>query len=565
MQPPLPGETPGQRLAVLVVIDPSGNRTSVSLQVLPFRIGRQAESHLILRDSRASRNHARIVMEGGDYFVEDLGSRHGTYLNGVRITRERLKNGDQIEFGSPDSYQLIFTMDGGEIDRLLDQMPSAAHLGQSGVSGAATNLAKLRAVMEVARVLQTSLTTQEVLASVVDAALAVTGAERGFLLLRQEGDLEMRVARDNRGMPLREADLKVPRRLIQHALHRRRELLSMNFDPTEAEGIRPEHSVADLDLRSVVCVPLVRIRVSGGQETSMLSTINDTVGVLYLDTRLAKADLSAGNRELLQTLALEASTILENARLLEEERIKQKMEEELSVARQIQQSLAPRFLPREGWFRATGSTEPSLEVGGDYYDVLKVNDDRWAAAVADVSGKGVSSALLASYLQGAFSAFTANASVLDKSLELVNRFLAERNEGGKYATVFCCMLDRDGTLLYVNAGHCAPFIVSPDGTLEVLEATAPPIGLLTEMIFPSEKRLLIRGQKIVIISDGITEAHGESREFFGLDRLRRILTSQAAGSCVALHAAILAGLREFTGDAPQSDDVTLVVLEYHGE
>ena len=297
----------------------------------------------------------------------------------------------------------------------------------------------------------------------------------------------------------------------------------------------------------------------------MLSTVNDTVGVLYMDTRIGKADLSAGNRELLQTLALEASTILENARLLEEERIKQKMQEELSVARQIQQSLAPRFLPSEGWFRATGTTEASLEVGGDYYDVLKVSEDRWAAAVADVSGKGVSSALLASYLQGAFSASTANAGGLEKSMEAINRFLSERSEAGKYATVFYCMLDRDGTMLYVNAGHCAPCIVSPDGTLAVLDATATPIGLLPEMNFPSEKRHLSPGQKIVIFSDGVTEAHGDTPEFFGLARLHRVLAEHASGSCAELHNAIIERLRKFTGDTPQSDDITLVILEYHGE
>src|SRR5204863_4431463 len=194
--------------------------------------------------------------------------------------------------------------------------------------------------------------------------------------------------------------------------HQRRELHSMNFDANSEDGIRPEHSVADLDLRSVVCVPLVRIRVGAGQETSMLSTLNDTVGVLYMDSRLGAADLSAGNRELLQTLALEASTILENARLLEEERGKQKIEEELKLARQIQQSLYPRRLPSQGWFLACGSSVASLQVGGDYFDVLNVNENCWAVALADVSGKGVSSALLACYLQGALSAASHSAQTI---------------------------------------------------------------------------------------------------------------------------------------------------------
>lgn len=552
---------PGVKTASLIVVDPSGNRTTMPVQALPFRIGRQADNQLIMRDSRASRNHARIVMEEGEYFLEDLNSRHGTFVNGVRVARQKLKNSDRIEFGSPDSYQIIFTLDSGEMGKLLEAFP----VGERGTplpAGAAGNLAKLRAVMEVARALQTSLSTQDVLTAVVDAALAVTGSERGFLLLRRIDDLEMRVARDRRGIPLAETDLLVPRRLIQRALQQRRELLSMNFDPGAESGIKPEHSVADLDLRSVVCVPLVRIRVSGGQETSMLSTFNDTIGVLYMDSRIGQADLSAGNRELLQTLALEASTILENARLLEEERQKQKIEEELSVARQIQQSLFPRLLPSTGWFRAQGSSQASAQVGGDYFDVIEVDGSHWASAVADVSGKGVSSALLACYLQGALSAATASLAGIEPAMDMINRFLGERAEAGKYATIFYCMMDSEGKLKYINAGHCAPIVVSSEGKLDSLDTTGVPVGLLPWATFPAAEWQLNAGDKIVIYSDGVSEAHGYSSEFFGTARLRAVIRKHVSASCEQLHEAILEEVRTFTQGAPQADDVTLVVLEY---
>ena len=117
----------------------------------------------------------------------------------------------------------------------------------------------------------------------------------------------------------------------------------------------------------------MRIRTGQGDATSVLSTGSETVGVLYMDSRMAAADLAGGNRELLQTLAIEASTVLENARLLEEERAKQKMEEELRLARTIQQSLLPGKLPADGWLRACGSSVASHEVGGDYFDVTRVN------------------------------------------------------------------------------------------------------------------------------------------------------------------------------------------------
>ena len=193
----------------------------------------------------------------------------------------------------------------------------------------------------------------------------------------------------------------MPREVIRRALDHRRELLSMNFDPVDTVDTRPQNSIADLDLRSVICVPLVRMRAGQGDATSVVSAANETAGVLYMDSRAGAADLAGGNRELLQSLAIEASTVLENARLLEEERAKQKLEEELRLARTIQQSLLPGSMPAAGWLRAAGSSLASREVGGDYFDVTQVTAHCWSAVVADVSGKGVPSALLASLLQGA--------------------------------------------------------------------------------------------------------------------------------------------------------------------
>ncbi len=559
MDPRVPGDE--VLPASLVVVDPSGNRITMPLKTLPFKIGRQTDNHLVLRDSRTSRYHARIFWEGGEYHIQDLESRHGVSLNGQRVEQHRLKHQDKIEFGVEDSYQVIFVLAGTEITRLLNNLPA---LGQPGPlpAGPAGNLAKLRAVMEVARALQTSLSIDDILASVVDAALLVTGAERGFLFLRNEGDLGVRVARDRGGVPLAESDLGVPRRLIRRALETRRELLSMQFDPAGESGIRPEHSVADLDLRAVVCVPLVRIRIGAGQDTNVLDAANDTVGVLYMDSRAGAADLSAGNRELLQTLALEASTILENARLLEEEQAKQKIDKELSLAREIQRSLAPASLPSAGWLRACGSSVPSYQVSGDSYDVLPLSDGSWAAAVADVSGKGVSSALLACFLQGAFATAANTRSDPAQMMGMLNRFLFERTAGEKYATVFCCTVEKIGLLRFVNCGHCAPILVAPSGELDQLDSTGFPVGLLEDVTFESAERWLAPGHKLVIYSDGVTEAHGPGVEFYGLPRLRAAVAANPSASAADLHKAILANVAEFTQGVPQADDVTLVVLEY---
>jgi sigma-B regulation protein RsbU (phosphoserine phosphatase) len=555
---------PSVEPASLVVIDPNGHRTRVPLEPLPFRIGRAPESNLIVRDSRVSRTHARIFAESSAYWIEDCRSRHGTYVNGKRITRHELQNSDRIEFGAQDSYQLIFALDGAELKRLMDQLgASEKNTPAPGMVGG--NLGKLRAILDLARTLQSSFSVDDVLASVVDTALAITGAERGFLLLRHPRGLDTRVARHRKGHKLHETDLRVPREVIHRALQHRRELLSMNFDPISTGETKPQNSVADLELRSVICVPLVRIRAGQGDATSVLATGSETVGVLYMDSRIAAADLAGGNRELLQTLAIEASTVLENARLLEEESIKRRMEEELGLARTIQQSLLPGSLPAKGWMCAAGSSVASREVGGDYYDVTPVTAGCWAAVVADVSGKGVGSALLASLLQGALITATEHPEAMVRRMERLNEFLLGRTGGEKYATVFYGLLNSDGSLHYVNAAHCPPMIVRVGGAIEELETTGMPVGLLEGAEFPSAECRLTPGDKVVIYTDGVTEAQDINGGFFGKKRLRQIATAYGSKSCAAIHDAIQDGVAAFTEGAPQSDDITVVVLEYRGQ
>jgi phosphoserine phosphatase RsbU/P len=552
----LPSEQPlaTGRLPALAVINPSGNRSRIPLEPLPFTIGRQGDNNLVLRDNRTSRAHARIVSENGDYFVEDLDSRHGVFVNGQRVKRHKLTDADRIDFGFQDSYRLVFTLEDDEIRRFMEQMSTQAAAG-------ATNLSKLRSLVEVARALQSSLSTQDVLAAVVDAALSVTGAERGFLLLKNNEELDVSVARDRRGAALGPEDLGVPRTLIHRALRTRRDMLSMTFDPLGEGGIRPEMSVADLELRSVVCVPLIHVRTGSMQDT-IAQSLNDTVGVLYMDSRGSAADLSLGNREILQTLALEASTILENARLLEEERGKRHLEEELDLARTIQQGLLPNDLPSKGWFRAAGSSITSRQVGGDYFDVHPAGPDAFACVIADVSGKGVSAALLAALLQGAFLLASEGPAQIENVMSSINRFLTERAKGEKYATVFYCTVDRSGELRWSNAGHPKPILVRANSDLISLDSTGLPLGMLEVASYEVKSMQLQPGDKVVLYSDGLSEAESEDGEFFDRKGFRETLRANASLGCVEFHSKLVEAVEDFSEGAELADDITTLVLEY---
>jgi phosphoserine phosphatase RsbU/P len=534
----------------LVVVEPGGHHFQMSLEPVPFRVGRHEENHLVLRDGRTSRQHAQIVFDGSRYVLEDVGSRHGLFVNGRRIKQHRLENSDKIEFGVPDSYHLIFSPEASELTRLVE---STEVISPAALAG--SNLGKLKAVLEIGRTLQSSYSMDDVLNSVLDAALATTGADRGFLFLKDGRELGMRCARDCRCKNLDEESLRVPRRVLAQALNSRSELLSMSFEPHS--GADMQNSIAELELRSVVCVPLVRIRAAV-QDTAAGEP--ETAGLLYMDSRISDRDMAVGNRELLQALAIEASVIVENARLLEEERGKKKIEEELNIARGIQQGLLPRGLPVSGWLHASGSSVASFQVGGDYYDVIQIDENRWAALVVDVSGKGVSSALVASLLQGAFLTFADGP--IDDKIRRVNRMLCERTEEGKYATIFYCIIDRAGAMQYINAGHCSPILLSRGEKVQYLETTGVPAGLVDDAEFSVETLQLLPGDRIVIYSDGVTDAQDVEGNFFGRRRLRDLIEANPDLSTADLHGILVQTLDNFTEGAVQADDVTLLVLQY---
>ena len=536
------------KYAGLEVKPPGTAPFRVPLEPLPFCIGRSPESHLVLRDNRASRNHAVIRMDGDALIIQDAGSRNGIEVNGIKHESCVLQPGDVIRFGVDDSYELTY----------VDESPVSAvtSVMQSHPGG----LRKLRSMLEVARSLQGALSIDEVLTSVVDSALEITHCDRGYLLLTIEGGLETRIARQAGGRPLQE-DLGIPAKVLHEALRSRSDLLSMRFD-AGLKGL--DSSILNLSLRSVLCVPLIKVRAGDLSETALVGTIADSIGLLYLDSRLEHAELTSTSRDLLQSLAIEASFVLENARLLEQERTKQKMEQELRIAQTIQQDLLPEAgeYPQTGWLQAGGLSIPSRLVGGDYFDILPTGDSRYDIVMADVSGKGVSSALLASLLQGAFIISTAEQIPPAVILERLNRFLLSRTSGQKYATIFLASVYRNAPMQWANAGHCSPLLMRANGDVFELAPTGMPVGMLEEAHWKDAALQLDAGDLLVLYTDGVSEAMNAKREMYGPERLVAALRLRLDLPVRELIEAVKADIAAFTGGEPQRDDLTLLILRY---
>ena len=211
-----------QKPPILVVSHPSGHSFQRTITPFPFLIGRSPECHLVLRDNRISRSHARILLENGECVIEDSGSRHGLVVNGRAVRRQRLTPGDRIEFGIPDSYVLTFQPPASNLRTLLAALPAKRAEDED-----TADLVRLRSFLEIARVLEAAFSTDDVLAAVVDAAIAVTRCRWGALLLDQAGELRVRVARNSEGASLDPEDLQLPLEGIREALRTRRDLLGM--------------------------------------------------------------------------------------------------------------------------------------------------------------------------------------------------------------------------------------------------------------------------------------------------------------------------------------------------
>ncbi|MCC7342317.1 MAG: serine/threonine-protein phosphatase [Bryobacterales bacterium] len=224
-------------------------------------------------------------------------------------------------------------------------------------------------------------------------------------------------------------------------------------------------------------------------------------------------------------------------------------------------------MPETGWFRASGVSIPSQNVAGDYFDVRKTGPGRFVNIIVDVSGKGVSSALLASLLQGIFIAASSDPGGLPALLSRTNEFLVDRTEGEKFATMFYCILDRDGELHWTNCGHCAAIHVRPGREYELLRPTSLPLGMMPDVEFEVCHRKMEPGDKLFLYSDGLSEAHlppGESGKFhfYGEDRIMEILRLHERDVPGTIQRAMLRDVQDFLGGAEQTDDVTMLVFEY---
>lgn len=543
------------------VIGPGGARRFVRIEETPFLIGRSGETakHLQLKDPRISRQCAAIVFENGEYILEDRGQRHGLYVNGEKIARQQLDDGDVISFGADNFYELVFqsALHDTAIPELLSRIENitSTDTPQGG-------LHKLNLLLEATNLLHSRLPLEAVIGTMLDHAIAVTDADRGYLLEREpSGKLRVSLARGRGGTRLPPGEARPSQTALQQAIERQESIITEDLAQAGA-ALQAAESIIAQRLRAVVVIPLYATTRASTSDSAVQHKRGEFLGVLYLDSRRPAA-FSKLDRRILDALGVEAASILDNARLVERERERERMEQQLAIARDIQQALLPRGFCDYPHAAVNGFNLPCLTVGGDYYDIFQLSDGRTAFIIADVAGKGLGAALLTTMLQGALSGIRIGIEPAH-IFRHINQFLFEHAEVQRFATMFLGILDREGQFEFINAGHPSPFLIRRGEVAEPFGEGSFPVGLMPDVEYSVNRARLSPGDILLLFSDGVTEAMDPDDNMYGSRRLRDTLSDLYDASLDHLHKTVLSSIETFTRGAAQADDITLLSVRFRG-
>ena len=530
-----------------LVIFFGGTQSHYALAKPVVTIGRRPDRDVVLAEPNVSRAHAQIEMRGPEYFIVDLGSSHGTFVNGQPVQQQALRSGDRIELGAIGGSYVIFKesrlhSNSGSADsrELLSMIISRQTSGDKP-----GELQLLNLFIEGARALNSSSVLSEVLASLVESSLRLTKAERGFVFLsKEDGRLELEAGRSERGDVLAEAK-GISHSVLHDVIASGSEFVLSMGDP----GMTGRESIIAHDLRSIVCIPLRRSQFRDGG-----SGDHGAMGVLYLDSRIEKGKLPDVSHELIRAIAREAAALVENAYLVKSEQEALAYQRELAIASTIQQSMMEVKIPSLSFAEVEARNISCKEIGGDFYDVIRL-EDCVAVVVADVSGKGISAALLASVLQGAIYPQLRQGLALEQIAEGLNLYVYNKIVGQKYATLLMMKLYDNGELEYINCGHVKPLLHS-GGAIRCFENENLPVGLLSPVTFTSGRAQLSDGDRMLLFTDGVVEAENQDGDFFGNEGLEAALATEFS------LGHLFTSLDAYRGQTPLSDDCTALCLRY---
>ncbi len=556
-------------------------------KVYPIRgertvMGRHPHCEVVFDNAAVSRQHAQILEGHGSFFIEDLHSRNGTFVNGEEVDgRVQLRHGDQLricdvilkfdEFHddtspgplipptdhSPDDPPVVETLDESRIyilpepsiepafDSSTVRRKIAAGRGDEQRSVVNPDV-KLKAILEITRALGRELEVDQVLPKMLATLFNIfPHADQAFVLL-QEGDSEKLKVKATKARHGSEAEaVAVSMTVVRYVMQSGESILSENL--VDDSRFNKSTALSRMNVKSMMCVPLV-------------DEEDKPIGVIQIVTRDQNIDFNDDDLDLLESLASQASLAIQNARLHEEAVERRALERDLEFATQVQMGFLPKSRPKIPNYAFSDYYEAAQRVGGDYFDYVQLPGGKLAVSIGDVAGKGMPAALLMARLYSATRYQLLSYSSPGEAITKLNTEIASSGLGHRFITFLTIVIDPQQDLLtIVNAGHLTPLLRKKNGTVIPIgkEESGLPLGILGDTVYQEVTVPIEPGDMMVSFTDGITEAMDDGRKIYGRQRLEKLLAGPFDGIDAAIHG-IVEDVEEFVSEGQSRDDICLV-------
>jgi sigma-B regulation protein RsbU (phosphoserine phosphatase) len=564
-------------MAVLKKVSPEPAGQLLEIKADPFVIGRLQECQVILDSTGVSRKHAEIRRSGERFALVDLRSRNKTFLNGRMLDPDEppqlLAANDKIKIcevefvffpnvpKDPPPRPPVVSDEIAVTESPHEESSGGMHtLDASRSSSLAAEVkpaVKLKAILEISRHLSSDLKIDTVAPKIIDALMELfPQAERGFLILIDPATRRLvRKAfkyRPNKRSSLvapftDEVPMSISRSIVNHVIGQKKAVLSQ--DAGADPGLPTSASIADLKIRSVMCVPL-------------LAPDGEVLGIIQLDTSDRRQFLQE-DLDVLAAVAGQAAVAVQNAAMHEKLLRNASLERDLMIAETVQKRFLPQSVPRIPGWEFFAFYQPTFEVGGDYYDFIPLPSNRMGIALGDVAGKGVAAALMMAKFSGETRFCVSTEPSIQTAIGRLNNVLCEAGIDEKFMTMSLSLLDvESGHVTLCSAGHPPLFLRRADGRVEELgeDITGFPLGIMPDGEYRQLEVDIHPGDVLVIYSDGVTDARSPAEEIYDSRETRRLLkrVAESHGGPEAVGKSILQDIREFSLGHKQADDITLV-------
>ena len=547
-------------MALLSFIKGANQGTTVELKEDKIVLGRSAECTIVLNVPAVSREHAVIKKIQGKFYIEDLKSRNGTFVNNKEVAaRTLLKDDDRIKICDnllayydtaprpPLPDEMKAGQDGTEEEE-HDSSTVEAVLPSSSKHVLVTQPAdKLAMLLELGGDLAQTFDVDALLPKVVDNLFQVfRQADRGFIILEEEGRLIPKVIKTRRADD--ESEARFSRRIVQRCIETSQAILSE--DASADQRFDLSQSIADCKIRSVMCVPLVS-RATG-----------KAFGVVQVHTHNRLLKFTQDDLKLLMSVAGQAAVALENVSLHESLVARAGLERDLKLAHQVQLSFLPKFFPQKPGYEFWAHYESASEVGGDYYDFIPLPGDRFGVMIGDVAGKGVPAALLMAKVSSDARFTVLTEKSLGDAIAKLNRFMQEAGMLDKFVTLGAGLVDLNShEVTFVNAGHLPP-LVYRHASKEFHEPVTRdlsglPLGVADGIAYESCTISLNPGDTVLLFTDGVTEAKNRDDTDFMMGGVRLALRDGPMSPKI-MGERLVNAVKQHSLGCKQYDDLTVV-------